>query len=129
MLLCMLLLYTNMPAKVTVCRTLQAPITSTVLGFAPAGTYDVTTLLLKVPCLLHFLQAKRDLPMLMMTPAGKAMARAVNDRIGADGCTALHDGLLTAVKEHRMDVKSIDASDCRRVRSVFLCTDGLPNVG
>eukprot|EP00878_Enallax_costatus_P013330 GHUV01013936.1.p1 GENE.GHUV01013936.1~~GHUV01013936.1.p1 ORF type:complete len:518 (+),score=181.63 GHUV01013936.1:107-1660(+) len=73
--------------------------------------------------------AKGDLPMLLMTPAAKSIAKAVNNRIRADGCTALHDGLMMAVKEHSADVKSSSGEGTRRVRSIFLCTDGLPNIG
>lgn len=80
--------------------------------------------------LRHFSQAKRNLPLLLMTPAGKTLATAVNNGIRTDGCTALHDGLLMGIKEHSIDAATKGhAETVRRVRSVFLCTDGLPNVG
>jgi hypothetical protein len=81
-----------------------------------------------IRCLL--LQAKRDLPLLNMTPAAKTLAKAVNAGVTADGCTALLDGLTLGIKEHNIDVAAAAAEAVkRRVRSVFLCTDGLPNAG
>jgi hypothetical protein len=81
--------------------------------------------------LCHLLQAKRDLPLLNMTPAAKTLAKAVNAGVQADGCTALLDGLTLGLKEHSTDAAAAAAAEGvkRRVRSVFLCTDGLPNVG
>ncbi|WIA15376.1 hypothetical protein OEZ85_002038 [Tetradesmus obliquus] len=80
--------------------------------------------------------AKRDLPLLAMTPAAKTLAKAVNAGVTADGCTALLDGLSLGLKEHSTDAAAAAAAAGgaaegvkRRVRSVFLCTDGLPNVG
>ncbi|WIA35579.1 hypothetical protein OEZ86_004000 [Tetradesmus obliquus] len=81
--------------------------------------------------------AKRDLPLLAMTPAAKTLAKAVNAGVTADGCTALLDGLSLGLKEHSTDAAAAAAAAAggaaegvkRRVRSVFLCTDGLPNVG
>jgi hypothetical protein len=80
------------------------------------------------------LQAKRDLPLLNMTPTAKMLAKAVNAGVRADGCTALLDGLTLGLKEHSTDAVAAKAAAAgiegakRRVRSVFLCTDGLPNV-
>uniref|UniRef100_A0A383VXD5 VWFA domain-containing protein n=1 Tax=Tetradesmus obliquus TaxID=3088 RepID=A0A383VXD5_TETOB len=82
--------------------------------------------------------AKRDLPLVAMTPAAKTLAKAVNAGVTADGCTALLDGLSLGLKEHSTDAAAAAAAAAaggaaegvkRRVRSVFLCTDGLPNVG
>jgi hypothetical protein len=76
-------------------------------------------------------QAKRDLPLLNMTPTAKTLAKAVNEGVQADGCTALLDGLSWGLKEHSTDAAAAASAEGgkRRVRSVFLCTDGLPNVG
>ncbi|KAF6256340.1 hypothetical protein COO60DRAFT_1658259 [Scenedesmus sp. NREL 46B-D3] len=79
--------------------------------------------------------AKRDLPLLNMMPAAKTLAKAVNAGIKASGCTALMDGLTMGLKEHNTDAAAALAGAAaaggvqRRVRSVFLCTDGLPNCG
>jgi hypothetical protein len=80
------------------------------------------------------MQAKRDLPLLNMTPTAKTLAKAVNAGVQADGCTALLDGLTLGLQEHSTDAAAAAAAASadggkRRVRSVFLCTDGLPNVG
>jgi hypothetical protein len=84
---------------------------------------------------VNTLQAKRDLPLLNMTPAAKTLAKAVNAGVHASGRTALLDGLSLGLKEHSTDAAAAAAAPGgadggkRRVRSVFLCTDGLPNVG
>jgi hypothetical protein len=86
------------------------------------------------------LQAKRDLPLLNMTPTAKTLGKAVNAGVQADGCTALLDGLTLGLKEHSIDAAAAAAGAAvaaaygaegvkRRVRSLFLCTDGLPNMG
>jgi hypothetical protein len=80
-------------------------------------------------------QAKRDLPLLNMTPAAKMLAKAVNAGVQAGGNTTLLDGLARGLTEHCMDAVAAKAAAAgivgakRRVRSVFLCTDGLPNAG
>merc|ERR1719401_1999487 len=73
-----------------------------------------------------------DIPLALCTTEGKLRMEAVIQTIRADGQTNLSGGLLRAVDLHREAQKAAEEQTRGEqdfVRSIFLLTDGLANLG
>jgi len=66
--------------------------------------------------------ARVEIPLRKMDDAGKLHANQVVTRLSTEGCTNLWDGLSKGLDILR------ESQEQRRVRSIFLLTDGMPNV-
>ena len=63
------------------------------------------------------------LPLTVMNHGGKTSATQAIERMSASGCTNLWDGLKTGLR-----VSLEGGRETGRIRSIFLLTDGLPNI-